>query len=57
MKPAYGILKRPDEKYVTEKDCKNSKVACIVAYEIESEHVESIHNHSAIAVIICDKRI
>lgn len=28
----------------------------IVAYEIESENVESIHNHSAIAVITCDKR-
>ncbi len=68
----YGILKRPDEKYVTEKAYENPKfvedivrdVAVrlnqddrIVAYEIESENVESIHNHSAIAVITCDKRL
>lgn len=67
----YGVLKRPDEKYVTEKAYENPKfvedivrdVAVklnqddrIAAYEIESENVESIHNHSAIAVITRDKR-
>ena len=68
----YGILKRPDEKYVTEKAYENPKFVedivrdiavqfnqddRIVAYEIESENVESIHNHSAIAVITHDKRL
>ncbi len=67
----YGILKRPDEKYVTEKAYENPKFVedivrdiavqlnadeRIVAYEVESENVESIHNHSAIAVITRDKR-
>jgi GTP cyclohydrolase IB len=67
----YGILKRPDEKYVTERAYDNPKfvedivrdVAMqlnmddrIIAYEIESENVESIHNHSALAVITHDKR-
>lgn len=68
----YGILKRPDEKYVTEKAYENPKFVedivrdiavqlnkddRIVAYAVESENVESIHNHSAIAVITRDKRI
>jgi GTP cyclohydrolase I len=67
----YGILKRPDEKYVTEKAYENPKFVedivrdiavrlnqddRIVAYAVESENVESIHNHSAIAVITRDKR-
>ncbi|MCI5159305.1 MAG: GTP cyclohydrolase I FolE2, partial [Candidatus Electrothrix sp. AUS1_2] len=67
----YGILKRPDEKYVTETAYENpkfvedivrdiavelNKESRIVAYEIMSENVESIHNHSALAVITHDKR-
>ena len=68
----FGILKRPDEKYVTERAYDNPKfvedivrdvAACvhaddrIVAYVVESENFESIHNHSAYALIEKDKRI
>ena len=68
----YGILKRPDEKYVTERAYDNPKfvedivrdVAAslnaedrIVAYIVESENFESIHNHSAYALIENDKRV
>ncbi len=67
----YGILKRPDEKYVTERAYDNPKFvedmvrdvatrlnaeARIVAYVVESENFESIHNHSAYALIERDKR-
>jgi GTP cyclohydrolase I len=67
----YGLLKRPDEKYVTERAYDNPKfvedmvrdVAAqlnaekrIVAYTVESENFESIHNHSAYALIENDKR-
>ncbi len=67
----YGLLKRPDEKYVTERAYDNPKfvedmvrdVAArlnterrINAYVIESENFESIHNHSAYALIENDKR-
>jgi len=66
----YGLLKRPDEKYVTEKAYDNPKfvedmvrdIAArlnaddrIAAYTIESENFESIHNHSAYASIQHDK--
>ena len=66
----YGILKRPDEKYVTERAYDNPKfvedmvrdVAVrlnneprILAYVAESENFESIHNHSAYALIERDK--
>lgn len=62
----YGLLKRPDEKYVTEKAYDNPKFvedivrdiaarlnddARINAYTVESENFESIHNHSAYALI------
>jgi GTP cyclohydrolase I len=62
----YGLLKRPDEKYVTERAYDNSKfvedmvrdIAArlndddrINAYTVESENFESIHNHSAYALI------
>jgi GTP cyclohydrolase I len=67
----YGLLKRPDEKYVTEKAYDNPKfVEDIVrdiaevlnhdvridAYVVESENFESIHNHSAYALIENDKK-
>lgn len=67
----YGLLKRPDEKYVTERAYDNPKfvedmvrdVASalniekrIDAYIVESENFESIHNHSAYALIEHDKR-
>lgn len=67
----YGLLKRPDEKYVTERAYDNPKfvedivrdVAAqlnaetrIVKYTVESENFESIHNHSAYALIEKDKR-
>jgi GTP cyclohydrolase IB len=66
----YGILKRPDEKYVTERAYDNPKfVEDIVrdvavalnreprvrAYAVECENFESIHNHSAYALIEHDK--
>jgi GTP cyclohydrolase I len=64
----YGLLKRPDEKYVTEHAYDNPKfvedmvrdVAAqlnldsrIGAFTVECENFESIHNHSAFAVIMC----
>jgi len=66
----YGLLKRPDEKYVTERAYDNPKFvedivrdiatvlnadARIDAYVVESENFESIHNHSAYALIEKDK--
>jgi len=62
----FGLLKRPDEKFVTEKAYNNPKfvedmvrdVATrlnederINSYTVESENFESIHNHSAYALI------
>ncbi len=67
----YGLLKRPDEKFVTERAYDNPKFvedlvrdiamelnrdARICAYRVESENFESIHNHSAYACIEWDKR-
>ena len=67
----YGLLKRPDEKYVTERAYDNPKfvedlvrdVAGVLnadsridSYIVESENFESIHNHSAYALIERDKR-
>ena len=66
----YGILKRTDEKYVTERAYDNPKfvedlvrdVATrlnqderVAAYVVEAENFESIHNHSAYARIERDK--
>ena len=66
----YGLLKRPDEKFVTERAYDNPKfvedmVRDIAAelnrdkriewYRVESENFESIHNHSAYALIEKDK--
>ena len=62
----WSLLKRPDEKYVTEYSYNNPKfvedlirdVAAavkqlpgVLRYKIEAENFESIHNHSAYAVI------
>lgn len=69
--PVYAVLKRPDEKYVTEKAFENPKFVedivrdlamslddddRIAWYEIESENFESIHSHNAYAQITRDKR-
>jgi len=68
----YGILKRADEKFVTEHAYENPKfVEDIVrdvavrlnnedrirAYTVETENFESIHNHSAYALIEHDKDV
>ena len=62
----YGLLKRPDEKYVTERAYENPMFVEDVVrtalsrlkerdnftwYRIEAENSESIHNHSAYAMI------
>ncbi len=67
----YGLLKRPDEKYVTERAYDNPKFVedlvrdvagmlnaeeSVLAYVLEAENFESIHNHSAYAQIRADKR-
>jgi GTP cyclohydrolase I len=68
----YGLLKRPDEKYVTERAYDNPKFVedlvrdvagmlnadvRVAAYTLEAENFESIHNHSAYALIEFDKRV
>ncbi len=68
----FSLLKRPDEKHVTERAYDNPKfvedmvrdVAArlnenerIGAYVVESENFESIHNHSAYALIERDKEL
>ena len=62
----YGVLKRPDEKFVTEQAYDNPKFvedlardvavslnsdSRVVSYVVEVENFESIHNHSAYALI------
>ncbi|MCE2678926.1 MAG: GTP cyclohydrolase FolE2 [Burkholderiales bacterium] len=62
----YGLLKRPDEKYVTERAYDNPKFVedlvrdialrlnshpAVGHYVLEAENFESIHNHSAFARI------
>ncbi len=62
----FGLLKRPDEKYVTERAYDNPKFVedlvrdvarrlneddRILSYMLEAENFESIHNHSAYAMI------
>lgn len=62
----YGLLKRPDEKFVTERAYENPKFvedmvrdiaaslkadSRIQSFVVESENFESIHNHSAYALI------
>lgn len=68
----YGLLKRPDEKFVTEYAYDHPKfvedmvrdIAAdlnrdprILYYVVESENFESIHNHSAYALIERDKTV
>jgi GTP cyclohydrolase IB len=67
----FAVLKRPDEKWVTEKAYENPKFVediirdlalglnkedRIVSYDISSENFESIHSHNAYAQISRDKR-
>lgn len=69
--PVYAVLKRPDEKFVTEKAFENPKFVediirdlaillnnddRIVQYDISSENFESIHAHNAYAELSRDKR-
>lgn len=69
--PIWATLKRPDEKWVTERAYENPKfvedivrdVALMLNederiqyYSVSSENFESIHNHSAYAIIEHDKR-
>ncbi len=69
--PVFAVLKRPDEKWVTEKAFENPKfVEDIVRdlagrleadervnwYSINSENFESIHSHNAYAQLTRDKR-
>lgn len=66
----YGLLKRPDEKYVTERAYDNPRFVedmvrdiatklnadeRVEWYVVESENFESIHNHSAYAMVEKDK--
>ena len=68
----YAILKRPDEKFITEKAYNNPKFVedvvrdvanefdnndKIARYYVHAENFESIHNHSAFAVIEHDKTV
>jgi GTP cyclohydrolase I len=67
----WALLKRPDEKYVTERAYDNPKFVedivrdialalnrdgRVLAYSVATENFESIHNHSAYAQIEHDKR-
>jgi GTP cyclohydrolase I len=69
--PVYPLLKREDEKYVTEHSYMNPAFvedvvrnaaeklmaeSRVTWFEVSSENYESIHNHSAYAVIVRDKR-
>jgi GTP cyclohydrolase IB len=69
--PVYAVLKRPDEKFVTEQAYDNPKFVediirdlalalnqdeRVTWYQIASENFESIHNHNAYAMIERDKR-
>jgi GTP cyclohydrolase IB len=68
----WSLLKRPDEKYVTERAYDNPKFVedivrdialalnrdeRVLAYSVATENFESIHNHSAYAQIEHDKRV
>jgi MptA/FolE2 family GTP cyclohydrolase len=66
----YGLLKRADEKFVTERAYENPKFvedlvrdiasslnadSRLYGYTVEAENFESIHNHSAYARITRDR--
>ena len=70
--PVYAVLKRPDEKHITETAYDNPKfvedivrdlavkldaIDELVWYQVTSENFESIHNHNAYAFIERDKRL
>lgn len=65
----YSLLKREDEKYVTEKAYQNPKFVedvvrnisselkgnpRIISYKVEADSMESIHNHNAYAMVKSD---
>jgi len=69
--PLYSLLKRVDEKYVTEQAYENPRfvedmvreaysrlaaVENITWFSVEAENFESIHNHSAFAAVGLDRR-
>ncbi|MCE9590637.1 MAG: GTP cyclohydrolase FolE2 [Planctomycetes bacterium] len=69
--PVFAVLKRPDEKWVTERAYDHPKFvedivrdlavaltsdARVAWFRVDSENYESIHNHNAYAVIEKDKR-
>ena len=69
--PVFAVLKRPDEKWVTEHAYDHPKFVedivrdlavklehddRIIWYQVNSENFESIHNHSAYACVEKDKR-
>ena len=69
--PLYSLLKREDEKFVTEQAYENprfvedmvreaySRLAAldnITWFSVETENFESIHNHSAYAAVELDRR-
>lgn len=69
--PLFTTLKRPDEKYITEKSWENprfvedvvrkvsdelKKIVDIRRFRVEVESMESIHNHSAYAFIEYEKK-
>lgn len=68
----YSLLKRSDEKYVTEQAYENprfvedmvreaysrlAEIENITWFSIETENFESIHNHSAYAAVELDRRV
>ena len=69
--PLYALLKRADEKYVTEQAYRNPRFVedmvreaylrlaaqeNILWFSVEAENFESIHNHSAYAAVELDRR-
>ncbi|NOY09544.1 MAG: GTP cyclohydrolase I FolE2 [Spirochaetes bacterium] len=70
--PLYSLLKREDEKYITEQAYKNpkfvedvvrevaarlEKLSYLRFFSVEAENMESIHNHSAYAMIRRDFKV
>ena len=69
--PLYSLLKREDEKFVTEQAYENPRfvedmvreaysrlaaIDTITWFSVEAENFESIHNHSAYAAVELDRR-